>query len=130
MDEETKPKKPGPIRAGYALPKDFKNPKIGTFEHRCVSLKGKYAPDWVQLKVQKTPEVPDVLDLSTPSHTRQLHLKTDVWADVPPWVYEIIAGCIEEYVKQDENADPLTHDGVEHEILERNRFFFQMIPSA
>ena len=130
MDEETKPKKPGPIRAGYALPKDFTNPKIGTLEHRCVNLRGKYAPDWVQLMVQKTMDVPDTLKFHNPNHPRPLTLMTDTWADVPRWIYENLTGCVEEVVKQDPDATPLTHDHVPHEIIERQRFHVQMIPSA
>ena len=135
--EKTEEKKVYMPEPGKPLPKGFDNPPPGDPGHRCIDLQGKYRPDWVCIRIEKTPQVQDrlpfmVKESEDPKAVPQTYqVKTGMWVDVPKCLYEGAASL--KYQKIETNfhsTDPLTKEGFEQVVEEKPALFVSALPSA
>ena len=89
---------------GKPLPDGFINPLPGEHLHRCVDLKGNYAPDWFAFFLRRDEGMQERIPFG--DGNGKLTIRTGVWCDVPPHLVNRIASMYEEIKEMRPTRDP------------------------
>lgn len=118
------------IVPGQPLPHGFVNRPCGTSGHYCLDRGKCYDPEWVQCMIRSTHDKqrnPQPFPLLGMTYLVPL----DEWVDVPEGVFHSLEGAVETHHAYAATPGNISlGEPVEHKVISRRRFHYEIIKSA
>lgn len=118
-----------PFSAGEKIPEDFPNPPVGEMGHYCMDPEGRYRPDFMQLKLHGSKNMPSRQFFSV--NKKSAYVRVGKWVDVPRFVITALSMTEIEKTHMDYDGTDLVLNDFVPKVVERvPRFAYSVFPSA